>query len=440
MSAAALPAITPWARRGANLQIEVAVENEIVKLQVRGAEPQDSKTFEGNVQVGQLVEQHRQFSLELENLRQAVGNSLRQADQISPKDIVATGAALERLYKHGRNFLDQLTEDAEGFRDFCRRHAPTDIGQPLVVVRSRPPWMLPFEWIPLWRGEPWQPKVVDRETLIEACERFPAFSAQVVRALRFSKQRPSLEGEALRVRGYPEIPVRFFHNRRLSFADSERGIFTPESGFRAVDAWPGAAFALDTAIADFCELLWDEKVDNQIHHFCCHFYASKQSAVIDRGGGQLAFAPERLTADAYLELSEGSRNVKISLKDIAESFDDLKQLKRRLPDAVLPFVFVNACGSSEFTPAGIMSLPYLLLKEDYRGFIGTESRVPDHFASEFSRRFYRFWLKPDMASGALLAANRAMLQEFINPLGILYSEYGDPDLYIDRPAEVDSAR
>ena len=63
-----------------------------------------------------------------------------------------------------------------------------------------------------------------------------------MRRLVLARPRPDLEAHALEIHGYPEIPVLFFQNRKLSHAAAEHANFEVNGGgFKLSPAWPDAA-------------------------------------------------------------------------------------------------------------------------------------------------------------------------------------------------------
>ena len=102
----------------------------------------------------------------------------------------------------------------------------------------------------------------------------------------------------------------------------------------------------------------------------------------------------------------------------------------------MPLVFFNACGSTRLTPKGMASFPeYFLVRNQNCGFIGSETGVPDLFASAFCQQFYTHLIKGLGVGEAILEARRKMLIHYKNPLGILYTSYVDPCLRVAEPAD-----
>jgi hypothetical protein len=62
--------------------------------------------------------------------------------------------------------------------------------------------------------------------------------------------------------------------------------------------------------------------------------------------------------------------------------------------------------------------------------IGTETLVPDVVAARFAEFFYKKLLTEQPLGTALVLVRRKLLEEFLNPLGLLYVLYADPDLTV----------
>src|SRR5258708_1945138 len=131
---------------------------------------------------------------------------------------------------------------------------------------------------------------------------------------------------------------------------------------------------------DFCKHLWD--ADKQFNgdrrvpafgviHIACHC-VTQQSPATD-----------------YLILAYGKSSAQVEVSTIEREFLQLQTLQ---DESTRPLVFLNACSGAVLDPAKPSSLPKDLLRENYLGFIGTETDIPDTLASEFSQSFYRNWL------------------------------------------------
>lgn len=122
--------------------------------------------------------------------------------------------------------------------------------------------------------------------------------------------------------------------------------------------------------------------------------------------------------------------------------DDLQLLmqsrKYRELEGVLlkhhPIVFINACES-----AGVYTFYYGNFIEKFtrlgaRGLIGTESEVEVSFANEFALAFFQEFLKAERGIGYILYdLRRGFLDNKANPMGFLYTYYGNPDVSLRYP-------
>src|ERR1051326_9189916 len=69
---------------------------------------------------------------------------------------------------------------------------------------------------------------------------------------------------------------------------------------------------------------------------------------------------------------------------------------------------------------GVTSFPALFLRIGSRGVIGTEPRIPDHFAAAFTRHFYNHFLRAYPLGECIYRARWRMLLDQRNPFGILH--------------------
>jgi hypothetical protein len=80
-----------------------------------------------------------------------------------------------------------------------------------------------------------------------------------------------------------------------------------------------------------------------------------------------------------------------------------------------------------------------LVENGNRGFIGTETRIPDQYAAAFSEQFYTELLQGRPLGEAVHAARWTLLRRHNNPLGILYTVYADPDMRVRKPVTLKGA-
>jgi hypothetical protein len=91
-------------------------------------------------------------------------------------------------------------------------------------------------------------------------------------------------------------------------------------------------------------------------------------------------------------------------------------------------VFMNACGSSTINPLSAASFVSVFLGNGSAGFIGAETRIPDAFATEYAKVFYNRVVGGASIGEALRDAKWELLARYMNPLGVLYTLHGNPDL------------
>jgi hypothetical protein len=141
----------------------------------------------------------------------------------------------------------------------------------------------------------------------------------------------------------------------------------------------------------------------QISHFACH-----------------AQYVEKPRHHSYLKLSN----------DFCLSLRDIRNLQLEL--AGYPLVFLNACETGLRNPLQTLDFVSLFLSIGARGVIVTEADIPDRFAAQFVKHFYQSFLEGEGIGHCLLETRRHFLEEYDNPLGLIYGFYGDPSLHIKR--------
>ena len=93
-----------------------------------------------------------------------------------------------------------------------------------------------------------------------------------------------------------------------------------------------------------------------------------------------------------------------------------------------PFVFLNGCETGTQGARGTtdLSLPGFFLIRGGRGVVATEAPVWDIFGYNFGALFLEKLAAGNDVGEAMLATRREFLKESKNPLGLLYSYYGNP--------------
>ena len=317
---------------------------------------------------------------------------LRQIDD-SGQEILATLC--------GRTNLDTL-------RNFLYRKPlpPGMIDQstlwPLIEFETPSDDFMPLEVMPFADRTPIA-EIHDFETLSQAVMRFPGFAA-VTRRLTFSTGGSS--GNAL---AGTRIPMKMFVHHDFEGARREAKFLTDE--FDLVGPWPRTDSDQSSATALSMILdcrrptpVGEPPIIDQIQHFSCHC--------------------SREDEDAFLQLcAEGRDPFEIMLSNFQSAVGRLAGA-----DYERPLVFLNACNSNspEFFDYTTWALAFYRLSS--RAVIATEAPAPDLFASAFSREFYAAILNGQPVGHSLLTAKWKLLQRWNNPMGLLYTLFGNPDL------------
>ena len=190
----------------------------------------------------------------------------------------------------------------------------------------------------------------------------------------------------------------------------ELEIFHPPVFREGPPAWP--ASNQDQA-ADFFDLLWDRNREHRVHHFCCHYECRET----------------RFDSKLFLSYDD-AHQLPISIAEIQVAFNNFRFKKRAQKKGTPPLLFLNACDSANMNPASLGHLPLLMLASGFGGVVGTYCGVPSLFAQRFAQQFYAAFANGAPLGKALLKARQDLLFESFNPLGILYTAYADPYLYI----------
>jgi len=160
--------------------------------------------------------------------------------------------------------------------------------------------------------------------------------------------------------------------------------------------------------ADVLAALANSATDDQI----LYFYCQAESGGLSHLGGPDASA---------LVLSDA----KLTLGDL------VLHAPTSTPLAGKPLVFINACESTELSPAFYDGfVPYFMAK-GARGLIGTQVSTPALFAAAWAERFFDRFLAGEAVGDAFLALRREFLEQHGNPLGLLYAVHCDGDIRIE---------
>ena len=151
----------------------------------------------------------------------------------------------------------------------------------------------------------------------------------------------------------------------------------------------------------------------QVQHFACHCRTINQR---DAGYTLVLGGPD-----------ERERNV--TLGAIRRGFR--RRTQRGRVAGARPLIIANACGSAKIDKETRQSFPHWFLSNRFRGFVGTETDVPDDVAADFAARLYQELFDKKPLGEAVVMARRRLMSERGSPLGLLYVLYGNPALAIE---------
>jgi hypothetical protein len=104
-----------------------------------------------------------------------------------------------------------------------------------------------------------------------------------------------------------------------------------------------------------------------------------------------------------------------------------------------PLVFINACQGGHMTTLFYQTLAAEFLKRKAVGLIGCQVDIPAQFATEYAKRLLSEFLNSSQSPnkkvrlGPLMRdLTRTFIDQYHNPLGLVYSIYRGADCYIDR--------
>ena len=336
-------------------------------------------------------------------------------------DVKDASEALETLNRTGLTLIWQIFRERrhevvrlfqDSFPSWSLNAEPT-----VITAVAKLSQLIPLEFLPLFELSEW-PTCHNLEELEAAARRFPGFSVIIRREFPNTKVNQDLV-----LQNEPRLPMKCFAEESLAGARSEIQFFKDNNSHIDADGpWPKEKFQgreFQKALAGYLQTAnkrFDGKKQtlvDQIQHFTCH-------CKVD---------PER-AANSMLKLSEGN---KVTIAELQEFF----AISTEGRPASGPLIFLNACGTASTDPLAVTSFPRFFLEENgNRGFIGSEINVPDAFAAEFSQCFYRGLLKGSTLGKAIHDAKWTLLRGKMNPLGILYTVYADPDLHVSRAVDV----
>jgi hypothetical protein len=304
---------------------------------------------------------------------------------------------------------------------------------PVVEVRGVDDNYFPFEFLPVFDHTE-VGRIADRVGLLRCARRFLGFTCAVRRT------GGSWHGVGWNL---PNGPLRMtlIRHAGLSGVAEEVRFFQQMKPYIEIDGpWPPSELGDDAVVDGVVWALFDPKnrivgeadrKRTQIHHFACHcrFEGDWTNYAFILAGDDKV---ERAVPLDRLGAGYGAR--------MQELWEHEDKDDPEPPDRSL--VFINACGSAFVDPVRLTSFPDWFLHEGHRGVIGTETLIPDTVAAEYAKCFYRQLLTGSSLGTALVKARLHLLEEYCNPLGLLYTLYADPDIMVENPVPaeiIDSA-
>ncbi|MFK0735499.1 MAG: CHAT domain-containing protein, partial [Gloeotrichia echinulata HAB0833] len=88
-----------------------------------------------------------------------------------------------------------------------------------------------------------------------------------------------------------------------------------------------------------------------------------------------------------------------------------------------PLVFLNGCATGDYSPESYVSLIDDFLNAGASGVVGTECPVSETFAECYATEVFQRLFAGEAMGQAMLAVRRNLLQQYYNPLGLVYSLY-----------------
>ena len=348
---------------------------------------------------------------------------LRDVGHSVDRDAEARMNALRTFYQGALASL-MMFEDYRALLDLFQTnfgHTSLLGPPPLFELHGRDQDFFPLELLPLfaWSGDDQGDSV---RALELASRAFVGMSA-VVRRL---PDAGSLSNEVLLHHGLP-LPLRMVWDASLDGARRERSFFQGLHDEQALDLrgpWPDTPVDQRDAARILGSHIHDAtrdadggvlEVSDRVHHFSCHCVADERNP--------------RQT------LRIGCESTRVRLP-MAAVFAAIEQRARKpgkeggwAESQPPPFAFINACASGMLPVDFAGSFLEIYWRRGCASIIGTEAAVPDDFAADFAATFYMLLRQEGVSTGlALLQAKRLMLRDAANPLGLLYTLYGNPDL------------
>ncbi len=220
-----------------------------------------------------------------------------------------------------------------------------------------------------------------------------------------------------RIGGPEALRVTVFRHPELRAGDDTKQLESAPGWVEVHGPWPGAGGLPERALLRH---LVDSRTPldaappsepSAVLHLACHCYTTDAH-------------PDRHKIDV------GGANGQVTLKLLKTFMSEPEAWQAARPR---PLVFLNACGSAVPPLTSRASFAQFFLAQESLGVIGTLCDISDDVAAHFAAVFYQALLRGDTVGEAMYAARWHLMDRHRNPLGLLYTCYGNPDLRVARP-------
>jgi hypothetical protein len=312
-------------------------------------------------------------------------------------------------------------------------HGKPDAPPAVIEVRAYEEDYFPWELLPLF-DQAVDCTATDQVQLGSACQAFLGFSAITERRYISRKEAGYFSdnerdrvgsGGGACLSAWDGLPARVIYNAEYEGARRELGFFRAQEGILLEGPYPRSVD--DTAAPTLGHQFGDPRVgvdgtlrlySDEIVHLMVHCEANHGQEsddysihMSDEGGGRMSVRLFDLDNDMY----------KCWIKLGPEGAGALRK----------PMIFFNSCGGSVLDPAAASSFISPFYKNRNRCIVATWGNVSDRLAATFSRWFYTELFTGATVGQALYQAKWAVLQDWGNPMGILYSIHDGANLRVE---------
>ncbi len=305
---------------------------------------------------------------------------------------------------------------------------------PFVEIVVNDAEYLPWEWLAaptpgsISRVEGPEGYQQDGHELLDSMEDILGFGAIARRVLLKSEPIDTPVNRQYLVAVHNKLQIRYVRHLVLAGASQQQGYFNRHGAVvNLVGPVPDAELGLPVGLGT--QLLnpgagyisGEQRLGglDQILHIHCHHGTTRDEVV----------NPDDFWATSKLVLLDDPP-LEVTFEELEDEII-VPEARREFQHLDRPLVFLNAC-SGDFHPLSMESFSRLFARNGNRGVVSTSIRVPDQVAASFAAFFYDSLLyDPGITVGAALQKAKVnLLTRFNNPLGILYTYAGDPDLVI----------